>query len=65
VNLFAYTRPNAERGYTGYISVNREPDGTVRVAVRSHGDTSGAGQEITLSCEQVADLARALLDMGR
>jgi hypothetical protein len=36
-NLYAYTEPTPTDGYPGYVSLNREPDGSVSLTVRSPG----------------------------
>ena len=40
-NLYAYTEPTPTDGYPGYVSLNREPDKSVTLTVRSpgHGGT--------------------------
>lgn len=61
VNLFAFTEPSREVGYVGYVSLNREADGSVTLTVREPGATEPPQATITLPIEAL----RALGDAAR
>lgn len=59
-NLFAYTEPTAPVGqYVGYVSLNRETDGSVSLTVRQPGDGTKEAK-ITLPYVAMGQLAGAL-----
>lgn len=61
-NLFAYTEPTLPAaGYVGYLSLNRETDGSVTLTVRSRGD--GSQGTITVPQAAAQGLAHALVNV--
>jgi hypothetical protein len=61
-NLYVYTElPTADVSYVGYLTLNREVDGTVTLTVRSSGDMhTGTSGTITLPPDVMAAFAAAL-----
>lgn len=63
-NLAAYTEPTPAGGYPGYVSLNREADGTVTLTVRSTGHGGDQVATITLPEAVMVSLAAALTEAG-
>lgn len=63
-NLAAYTEPTPAGGYPGYVSLNRESDGTVTLTVRSTGHGGSQVATITLPEAVMVSLAAALTKAG-
>lgn len=63
-NLAAYTEPTPAGGYPGYVSLNREADGTVTLTVRSTGHGGAQVATITLPEAVMVSLAAALTEAG-
>ena len=59
-NLYAHTEPTPTDGYPGYVSLNREPDESVTLTVRSPGHGGNQVGTITLPADVAAALATAL-----
>lgn len=60
-NLYAFTeQPQAGAHYPGYVSLNREPDGSTTLTVRSPGHGGTQVGTITLPEDVAAALAAAL-----
>lgn len=59
-NLYAFTEPTPAGGYPGYVSLNREADGSVTLTVRSPGHGGNQVGTITLPEDVAAALAAAL-----
>ena len=59
-NLYAFTEPTPTDGYPGYVSLNREPDDSVTLTVRSPGHGGARAGTITLPEDVAAALAAAL-----
>ncbi len=60
-NLFyAFTEPTPTDGYPGYVSLNREPDGSTTLTVRSPGHGGTQVGTITLPADVQTKLGAAL-----
>lgn len=59
-NLYAYTEPTPTDGYPGYVSLNREPDESVTLTVRSPGHGGNQVGTITLPPAVLRWLASAM-----
>lgn len=59
-NLHAFTEPTPTDGYPGYVSLNREPDESVTLTVRSPGHGGSQVGTITLPRGVMLALADAL-----
>ena len=59
-NLYAHTEATPTDGYPGYVSLNREPDESVTLTVRSPGHGGNQVGTITLPADVAAALATAL-----
>lgn len=60
-NLYAFTeQPQAGAHYPGYVSLNREPDGSTTLTVRSPGHGGTQVGTITLPADVQAKLGAAL-----
>lgn len=59
-NLYAHTEPTPAGGYPGYVSLNREPDESVTLTVRTPGHGGTRAGTITLPEDVAAALAAAL-----
>lgn len=59
-NLYAYTEATPTDGYPGYVSLNREPDESVTLTVRSPGNGGTQVGTVTLPEDVAAALAAAL-----
>lgn len=61
-NLAAYTEPTPAGGYPGYVSLNREADGSTTLTVRSMGHGGAQVATITLPEAVMVSLAAALTE---
>lgn len=59
-NLAAYTEPTPTDGYPGYVSLNREAEGSTTLTVRSTGHGGARVATITLPEAVMVSLAAAL-----
>ncbi len=59
-NLCAYTEKTPTDGYPGFLSLNREADGSITLTVRSPGHGGTQVGTITLPYVVMGDLAGAL-----
>ena len=62
-NLFAFTQPSSE--LPGYISLNQEPDGAIKLAVRSQGQQYAHELELTADVADGLCAALARLALNR
>ena len=62
-NIYAYTEPTPTDGYPGYVSLNRQPDESVTLTVRSPGHGGSRAGTIPLPAN-VADALAAALTLG-
>jgi hypothetical protein len=60
-NLFAYTETAPTDGYVGYVSLNKEEDGSVTMTVRSPGHGGSHVGCVTLPADVRARLGATLL----
>lgn len=59
-NLYAYTEATPTDGYVGYVSLNREDDGSVTLTVRSPGNGGNQIGCVKLPSDVRSKLGRAL-----
>lgn len=61
-NIYAFTEPTGS--YPGYLSINREADGSVSIVIRSppRDGREGPNASITLTSEQSDRLTDAMID---
>ena len=59
-NLYAFTEPTPAGGYPGYVSLNREPDESVTLTVRSPGHGGNQVGTITLPADVQTTLGAVL-----
>lgn len=59
-NLYVHTEPTPTDGYPGYVSLNREPDDSVTLTVRSSGHGGTRAGTITLPRGVMLALADSL-----
>lgn len=59
-NLCAYTEPTPTDGYPGYVSLNRQADGSITLTVRSPGHGGTQIGTITLPSSVMTSLAVAM-----
>lgn len=63
-NIWAYTMPTADTGYTGYISVNKKEDGSIEITLRRHKEPTGWNALLVLSRDQARELGRKLVGLS-
>ena len=62
-NLAAYTEPTPVGGYPGYVSLNREADGSITLTVRSPGHGGSQVANVTLPYDALRALAAGCLSV--